>query len=1030
MKTLRLSLVASALALGLGLTGQSMANTTTSTITGKVYGPQENPAVGTVVTITHVPSGTIKRTVVNTAGLFSAQGLRVGGPYQVKVDSDTFADQTINNVYLSLGDAYQLDVQLKQQQIEQISVVATAMTNNYGGDSPATTFMLEDLQQAPSINRDVKDLVRVDPRVYINEASGADGIQCAGGNPRYNSLTVDGVRMNDNFGLNSNGYPTERAPFSFDSIDQVTVELAPFDAKYGGFTACNINAVTKSGTNQLSGGLFYDYTSDSLKGDSIEGQDIDLGSYSEKRYGFNLGMPIIADELFLYVSYEELEGTEIFQYDAFGGDSGVTSEQLDEIIQISKDIYNYDPGSMVPSMPVSDEKLLIKLDWNINEAHRANFVYNYNDGFSLAQSDGGSTRLSLSNHFYERGAEFKSYVGTLFSDWTDNFVTEVRFGQSELDNRQLSLDGDSGFGEFQVRAGNATVYLGPDDSRQANKLNYENMIFKIGGTYYFDEHTVQFGYEFEEFDVFNMFVQHNEGEYRFNSIDDFRNGVARVYYGNASSHDPRDAASTFKYNINTAYVQDEYFVTDYDLTLTFGLRYDWYESDDLPTHNDNFQQRYGFSNAQNLDGVDLIQPRFGFNWQMSDEIEVRGGIGLYSGGNPNVWISNSYSNDGITNIQVNTKNMILLGDDAVEFVDNGTPGYAIPQSLYDAVGSGTADSSTNATDPNFKMPSEWKYALGVTYTTDDDYVLMADILLSRKKDSPIISNLADVMVGTAPDGRPVYDSENHPFNSDLLLTNSDVDGKSDVISLSLSKTFENGFIFTAAYAYTKATDVHPMTSSVAFSNYHNVATSDPQNLSVATSNYEIPHRFTLNLRYSNEFIDGYATTLSLFGQANEGQPYGYNFHRNTSGLGFNDTNRQLFYVPLVDDPIVTYADGVQEELDAFIAQEGLEGYRGSIMPRNVLHSDWWVKFDFRVEQEIIGFNSDHRASAFLVIENLGNLLNDDWGVLKSSSSLSSIVEASVTENGQYLYESFTGADQSSAQAASLWEVRFGIKYDF
>ena len=1030
MKTLRLSLVASALAISLGLSGQALANTTTSAISGQITGPQDNPAVGTVVTITHLPSGTSKRAVVNASGLFSAQGLRVGGPYRISVDSDAFADKTVNDVYLTLGETYQLDVALTAEQVERIAVTGEIVASNYGSDSPSTTFNLEDIQTAPSVNRDIKDLVRVDPRVYVSEAGGADSIQCAGGSPRFNSLTVDGVRMNDNFGLNSNGYPTERVPFSFDSIDQVAVELAPFDVQYGGFTACNINAVTKSGSNEISGGIFYDYTSDSFKGDSIEGNKIDLGSFSEKRYGFDVGLPIINDSLFFYAAYEKLEGAQIFQYDAFTRTDGISQASLDEIIQITQDIYGYDPGSMIPSMPVEDEKLLMKLDWNINESHRANLVYNYNDGFSLAQSDAGSTRLSLSNHFYERGAELKSLVGSLFSDWTDNFSTEVRIGKSELDNRQISLDGASGFGEFQIRADGVTVYIGPDDSRQANKLNYENISMKFAGTYYLDEHKIQFGYEREELDVFNMFVQHNEGEHRFSSIEDYRNGIARVYYGNASSHNPADAAGEFSYAINTAYIQDEYFFLENDLTVTYGLRYDWYTSDDLPTHNQNFEDRYGFSNAQNMDGIDLIQPRFGFNWAMTDDIEIRGGFGLYSGGNPNVWISNSYSNDGIRNIQENTRNMVLLGPDAVDFVGGGTPGYAIPQPLYDEVGSGTADSDTNVMDPDFEVPSEWKYALGMTYTTADDYVFMADILLSRKRDSAIIKNLAFEVVDTAPDGRPVYDSVNHPFSNDFMLTNSDANGKSDVLSLSVAKSFDSGFSFSASYAYTKATDVHPMTSSVAFSNYHNIAVTDSENLTVATSNYQIPHRFTLNLRYTHQFFDGYDTKFSLFGQANEGQPYGYNFDRGSSGFGYNDANRQLFYVPLADDPIVTYAEGVKAELDAFIAKEGLEGYRGSIMPRNALDSDWWVKFDFRVEQEIMGFTEGHKASAFLVVENIGNLLNDDWGVLKQGSSLSSIVETSITDDGKYLYEDFTGSEQSTVNRASLWEIRLGVKYKF
>ncbi len=1042
MKTLRLSLVASALVLGLGISASAGANTTSSSIKGHITGPQNNPAVGTVVIITHEPSGSSKTAVVNDSGQFLAKGLRVGGPYTIKLQSSRFADDVINNVELRLGDTYDFDHSLApEQNVERISVSARQLDINSGSTSPSSNFNLTDLQTAPSVNRDIKDLVRVDPRVYVNESSG-DAIQCTGGNPRFNSLTVDGVRMNDNFGLNGNGYPTERIPFSYDAIDQVAIELAPFDVQYGGFTSCNINAVTKSGTNEFHGGVFFDYTSDALKSERVDGSPIDNGNFNERRFGTNFGFPIIEDKLFVFVAYEKLEGSQIFQYEPLTS-GRIDQATIDKVVQIAKDTYQYDPGSLIPSMPVEDEKVLLKVDWNINDAHRLSMVYNYNDGFSLAQSDTGSNRISLSNHFYERGAKLNSFVTSFYSDWTDNFSTEVRFGESTLDNRQISLDGASGFGEFRVDTGDVDVYLGPDDSRQANKLKYDNRTFKVTGTYHFEEQSVTVGYEREELDVFNMFVQHNEGEYRFSSIEDFENGVARVYYGNASTHNPVDAAGEFEYAFNTAYIQDEIDFYEYDVTLTIGARHDWYTSSDVPRLNENFTTRYNFSNQQNLDDVSLFQPRLGLNWSVNDQLEVRAGAGRYSGGNPNVWISNSYSNDGISNIQVNQRDMQILGPDAVAFTGTGRPGYDIPVDLFNQV-SGTADSDTNVTDPNFEIPSEWKYAIGATYTTDDGYVLMADYLRSEKEDSAIVQNLAAVQVGTAPDGRPIYgNSEERPRNADYFLTNvKGADAESTVISFGISKAFDNGFSFAASYAYTEAKDVHPMTSSVAFSNYHNIDTADPQNPGLAHSNYEIPHRYTLNLRYTHEYFAGYETNISLFGQANQGRPYSYSFTSRSGGLGFNDRDRQLLYVPLIDDPNVVYSDAFMtpdpvtglsdfDNFNAFITSEGMEKFRGRIMPRNSLESDWWVKFDLRVEQEFMGFNPDHKASFFFVVENLGNLLNDKWGVLKEGNFLQGAIAMDINDDNQYVYDRFTNPTaQSRSDSASQWEIRFGVNYKF
>jgi len=1028
---LKRTAAASAVALALGMSVPSFANDTSSAIGGKIIGPNGNPAAGTVITIVHEPSGTKKQVVVNQSGHFSSKGLRVGGPYTITIDSTTFEDAKVTDVYLSLGDVYPIDLSLNApSNVERIAVTGSALNSLSGSTGPGNNFILSDLEGAPTVNRDIKDVIRVDPRINVDE-SNSGAIQCAGGNPRFNSLTVDGARMNDNFGLNSNGYPTVRMPFSFDAIDQVAVELAPFDVQYGGFTSCNINAVTKSGENEVHGGVFFDYTSDSLKGDELEGSKIPTGDYSEERFGFHVGAPLIEDKLFVFVAYEKLEGAQIFQYTPF--DNGkVDQATIDKIIDISKTQYDYDPGTMVPSMPVEDEKILIKLDWNINDNHRANFVYNYNDGFALSQSDAGSSRLALSNHFYERGAEFTSMVASLYSEWSDSFSTEIKIGTSELDNRQISLDQASGFSEIRIDTGDVDVYIGPDDSRQSNKLTYENLTLKLAGTYYLGEHELYFGYEHESLDVYNLFVQHSQGETRFGSIEDFETGTnARIYYGNASTHNPTDAAGEFKYALNTVYLQDTYSFDEQDLTITYGLRYDWYSSDDVPEFNQKFQDRYGFSNQQNLDGVDLLQPRFGFNWNATDQLEVRGGFGLYSGGNPNVWISNSYSNDGIRNIQFNTKGLQVLGDDAIAFNGSGRPGYDIPQSLFDKVGSGDVDDSTNVTDPNFEIPSEWKYALGATFTTEDDYVLMADLLISQKQDSAVIKNLADTQTGTAPDGRPVYDSTNHKYKSDFLLTNvKSNDAKATVVSFAVNKSYDNGVTMAASYAYSDVKDVHPMTSSVAFSNYHNIAVSDPENPQLSASNYEIPHRFTFSLSYSHEFIEGYETRFNLFGQAHQGSPYTYTFTSRSKGLGFNDADRQLLYVPEENDSKVVYAaDFDQTAFNAFIESEGLT--RGEIMGRNSLSSDWWTKFDFKIEQEFAGFSADHRASAFFVIKNVGNLLNDDWGVLKQGNFLQGAVEASVNDDGQYSYNRFTDpSTQSRSTTPSLWEIRLGVKYDF
>jgi outer membrane receptor for ferrienterochelin and colicin len=229
-------------------------------------------------------------------------GLNVGGPYTVVVSSDRYANQTVTDISLRIGDTYDVVLQLGADVLEEVIVTASAVRGINIAMGPSTVFGLNELQNLPNVNRDIRDIIQQDPRIYI-DLGNRGALTCAGANPRFNSLTVDGTAMNDNFGLNSTGYPTERQPFPYDSLQQISVELAPFDVEYGGFTSCNINAVTKSGENEWHGSAFYDYTSDSMTGDKIKGDKVAVGDFNENRYGATLGGPIIKDKVFFFLSY-------------------------------------------------------------------------------------------------------------------------------------------------------------------------------------------------------------------------------------------------------------------------------------------------------------------------------------------------------------------------------------------------------------------------------------------------------------------------------------------------------------------------------------------------------------------------------------------------------------------------------------------------------------------------------------------------------------------------------------------------------
>ena len=1018
-------------AVALSMAGVAMAQVTTSSIRGQVTNDEGQAVAGALVTVTDPTTGLTRTATTNNVGQYTIRSLPISSDYVVSVTSDDLQGQYLEDVGLSLGDATQVNFTLStDSEARQETIVVTASAADLAptATGPSASFGLETLQKAPAINRNITDVLRLDPRIYVDESRGdINAVQCGGKNSRFNSLTVDGVRMNDNFGLNSNGYPTERIPFSYDAIEQVAVELAPFDVQYGGFSACNINAVTKSGTNEFHGYLFGDYTNDGLRADSLEGDDITTGEYDEYRYGFGVGGPIIKDKLFFFAAYEKLEGVNLFDRGPLGSGAvnevNITQAEVDEIRNIAMELYGYDPGTIPTSADNSDEKILVKLDWNISNDHRASFTYNWNDGFNIAQSDGDSDELEFSNHLYERGAELTSYAGSLYSDWTDNFSTEIRVAYSELDNRQISVGGTD-FGEITIETDDVDVYLGGDDSRQANKLYYETLSLALKGYYSTGNHNFSFGYEREALDVFNMFVQHVETEIDFDAfsgaanagtlpgvfdpaIENFRFGYAdNINYNNSPTGDPNNAAADWGYEINTLYAQDEIDFGN-GVVVIGGLRYDWYTTDDAPETNPDFLADYGFSNNQTLDGEGLLQPRLGFEWDFSDNLDLRGGVGLYSGGNPNVWLSNTYSGNNVLQFGADGGAFGLEqnGGPSIFDIDYGMcedgvptgPGYCVPQAMIDAVAAGEGSNfEINYLDPNFEIPSEWKFAFGGTYYADapalgGEYVLSGDVLYTVGQDSAVwIRGDLEQTGTTTVDGR-VYPTYSSVREAAFVLTNSKADAKSLLVSGSISKSYDFGLDWSLGYAYTDAEDVHPMTSSVAFSNYVNRAFGDPQDVSAATSDYNTKHRFTALANYERAFFGDNLTTFSAFGQAVSGRPY--------SLVADVDPNSITGFTP--------YLEG-----SPFLAA-GAE--------RNGEEGSWWGKVDIKLEQEFPGF-LDHKASGFIVVDNFTNLLNDEWGILREPGFPSvCTVDASGTP---------TQNCESRQGDASRYEIRFGLRYEF
>lgn len=1056
---------------GVAYSTSLLAQDTTSALSGKVVSASGSPLANVQIRVEDTRTGAVKTLSTNASGGFRFKGLAVGGPYTMTAEDDG-ASKTLENLSLSLSQPLNVTITLEENLVETVEVVGSLegiVSENIG---PSVNFSFDDLQNQPTVTRDIKDTLALDPRISI-DAANSDAIQCGGANNRFNSITVDGIRQNDNFGLNNNGYPTERLPFPYDAIDQVSVQLSPFDVEYGGFTGCTVNSVIRSGSNEIHGSVFYDYTNDDLQGDELEGNSINVPDFNEPRYGFTIGGPIIPDKLFFFLAYEKHEPVEVFQFGPEDGSAanpiaGISTQLLNDIAATAQNTYGYTVGAIPTSFDESEDKYLAKINWTINESHRASFIFQNTDGNNAQTTDFDRDSFSFLDHFYSRENELTTYSTQFFSDWTENLSTEIKVGYTKVENTQASFTSDSDFGEFIILDANPSVdgeqqvAFGADEFRQANDLDYETTTFKLAGSYFFDEHEFSAGFEYESVDIFNLFVPGSQGLFSFATLEDFNNGQAeRIEFNNTASLNPNDAAASFTFNNYTVYVQDEWEITD-ALSLTYGLRYDIWNSGDTPTANANFLERYGFSNAQEPD-FDLLQPRIGVQYRLNDTTRLYGGLGRFAGGNPNVWLSNNFSNDGTRVLSSALENGVA----GLQQANTDRFGFNVPQALIDGLTGG--DGSVNAQTADFDVPSVWKFNLGVQREFGDGWKSGADFIFTKQENSAIVQAANTVFIGNAPDGRPRYrnvdlldagcreqpatcETSGRP-SPDYVLTNSEVDGTSRIFSLFLDKYFDYGLNFSAGYAFSNAKEASPMNSSTASSNYGNLSVRDLNNPQLATSSYQIEHRFTLNLGYAYAFFGDYETRVNLFAQRVSGKPFSYTFRRDP---GFGDArffeDRNLLYIPsgpgLDDDPIVTYEEQGEDEdgnptgfdidaFNAFITDSGLDGSRGQILNRNSERSSWWTRVDLKFTQEFPGFSEEHRGTITFTIRNLGNLLNDDWGIFRQVNFEfnNPVVSASIIqdENGQdiYRFDEFNlPQSQSIDNNASLWSMRLGVNYQF
>ena len=752
------------------IAGPAAAQGTTSSLRVVVTDSTGAAAGNVALRITHVPTGRSLSVTSNDAGVATSRGLAVGGPYEVEVaDAGNYAADVQQNIYLELDETAVVALSVRAA-IEEVVVTAQAATQELAV-GVGTNFDRTAIDATPSIGRDFTSVIARDPKILVdNSVARGPAVSMAGQNFRFNRVTIDGIPQNDNFGLNKNASATSRTPISIDAVEAVTVNMAPYDVSYGNFVGGNINIVTKSGTNDFHGSAFYYNTDKSLSGNKSDGVKVDIGDFEEDTYGFTFGGPIIKDKLFFFANYEKFETTVPANAAPISVVPGVDQADVDQVISVLNSEYGFDPGVYAGSDTDEDEKRHLKIDWFLNDEHRIVGTYQYAKTDVLFD-DFSPTVAALQSNRYNINQEMTAFSFQLFSNWTDQLSTEVKIGTKEVIRRDVSVDGTTN--EFLILKDVAafefgTILAGGDRFRHSNELDNDSDLFRIKADYMTGNHTLTAGWERESKSVRNRFLPFSKALVVFGSIADLGDGDPAttadripldVVYGNSNTGVATDAEADFTLDVDSFFIQDEWRPTD-DLTLTFGVRYDTLSNNDPITDNPNFLARQGFENGFNLDGNDLLQPRFGFNWTANDRLTIRGGAGLFGGCSPLIILSNSYAGDGISRTFA-CPGFCFTPAQTDAFMADLPDANAAFNNLQPALGVDPT-AATDVIDPNYEILSTWKYSIGAEYFADlgflgEDWVLSADIIFSDVDNGYDIDELRRTVVDTAPDGRPIYD---------------------------------------------------------------------------------------------------------------------------------------------------------------------------------------------------------------------------------------------------------------------------------
>lgn len=1086
MRTLRVGFctVFTAVTLIWGLAASGYAQgITTSAINGTVTRKDGGQVAGSTITIIHDESGTRSTTTVRPNGQYNASGLRPGGPYTVSVSAPGLPSETQKDVYLSLNRDETVDftvgvataeepVQLDKFLISEVQ----DPTFSSGKMGTSSNFTAEQILDTPTVRRNVQDIAQLDSRLVVMSLDQGGNLSAQGQNFRFNSFMVDGVQANDPFGINGNGFSSLRSPVPMEAIQALNVDLNPYDVRHAGFTGALINAVIKSGTNRFHGSITYERTEENWRAKSpVSGL---RDSFRERTFNLSFGGPIIKDKLFFFLDYDDFKRTAAPPAANFRPDPAV----LESIIARAK-TFNYDPGSLDAANESNQKTIVAKVDWNISSLHRLNFTYRRNHGEDTNFTGfSGTTSTSLSNYWFQQPRNTDSYTAQLFSTWSPNFRTEADISYTEYDGSpqnhgtpfpQVTVQGVSGTRLDTGATVTGSVVLGTENSRQLNFLNTKETNGRVTGEYSLGDHTISFGGDADQTKNSNKFVQNVYGVYTFASPATWIAGTPPSAYQLSQVAPGRTLDQAFALFDTTAFgafLQDSWKPNTH-LTLVGGVRLDYPYVPKKPAVAPGFQTAFGIRNDTTNDGNYTVAPRLGFayDFQTEKKTQIRGGVGLFQGRNPTVWLANPYQNTAaVSNVNATPAQLptITFNPDV-----NAQPTPA----------GTTPTPNINITDPDFVQPAVWKSNLavdrelpfgGIIATVEVDYLKTYKAVQYEF----LNYKLASTGNQQTPDGRERYDGVITPtgtfvsggvpttfaaasvagrrrvatFADVIELTNTNK-GEGHSVTFELRRPMKNNWAWSASYTRGRATEVSPSTSSTALSNYQNRASFNPNEDIASLSNTNIRDRIVAMFSRRFHFIKRAPTTLSLVYQGRTGHPYSWVFRgdANGDGLTFND----LFYVPTgPDDPKVrwsTAAGGTPTadqaaERDAFFAfvnSTSLKNYAGSHPGRNTEVSPWVQTIDIKLVQELPVYRNV-KSEFYINLINLGNLIKKSWGLQNEVPFSYRRAVAGATYDaaanggqGQWIYTYNANTLDpvpvtSNDTPVSRWQVQAGVRLKF